>query len=286
MSAVTEINPPHPEVILGRVADVSGYPEVLPQNPGSRASTDYVLRTETADMLHVKVKHSRFEAYIPIGYFDSVSEDWRFPPELIEPGERQAMAKVGQYLYGAARPYVESELMLDAQHPVTVQAHQKVAAVLAPFKPLDWLKRDGVTEQLVSSTHQTHRVLGADEYTTTAATVDSLTYDPFSLGQVSPRQTRQVVVENGLLKLNYIGLQVESGRPGGKARSTRNVTLAVRSPGQQNIWFPNKNILTQKEWEALHVIPEMLGSLAMANPQFSPAHCAIMYNQPSRGMKQ
>lgn len=277
MNAIAEINPPHPSLIINRFVAATGYTEFLPQNFGPFVATDYLLQTESADTLNLLVQGAGSRGVVAMGRFDPVIQDWRFPPELVEPDERQTMARVGQNLYEQTRPFIHSETMVDAQHPVTVQARQKIAAVLAPLKPLAWLSRDGVDRQLLGPDDGGSSVLGADEYTTTFATVNNAIYNRSGLEQSAGR-AGQFVIENGMLALSYAGVQVESGRPGGVARSVRSIVLARRSPIQSNMWFPNKDAITQKEWEALHVIPEMLGSLAVTDPRFSLRHCALVYN--------
>jgi hypothetical protein len=214
-----------------------------------------------------------------IGRFDSAIEDWRFPPELVEPGERQRMAQVGRHLHGQARQFVMSEKMIDPQHPVTVRAHREVAATLAPLNPLGWLNRDGVSEQLVGIPDETGRVVWTDEFTTIIATLNDATHDRVDLNQGASAQPPQMVVEDGMLALSYTGLLVESGRAGGVARAMRSLVLATRSPSLQGVWQPNEDVLTRQEWQVVQDVPKLLGSLATIDPRFSPKHCAIVYNK-------
>jgi len=282
---------PDPDEVARRVAEATGRAKFNPDVP---AEIDTPIKEigfdiapgVAADTAVIRVRHSSEEKVINhkgeehpareteadavIGHYDPAARSWKFYPEFVPAAQQgplaaamEANAEVTQS-HIAVEAEVRGSGMMDVRHPVTVAAHQEIAAHLSGTGLIEALpERRGRRIPMEGEQFQ------VDEATSATCTIQ-LGVD----GRFRDDGEQDRFFE---LHVTYRGLRAGNTEDGTVERADFSIKVASR-PIEDPVWQPNEDLVTPEEWDILAGIPDILARYETIDPDFSVRDCAVFRN--------
>lgn len=285
---------PDPSDIARRASGLINYPRLNPdiQFPAEPMTEVYfdVVNDRTASRAAVIVHRSSRpdtakdgqlipgtsnRTHGPVGHYDPVSRGWKLYPEFVTDAERPGLRSAFEELaeVSAAMLQTDAECGLpyvDMHDPLTAMARTEMANLLMDT---------GVAKRLIDdlNARKPEQELTLDEYTsyTLGLSSDAMQFGVnngiTSLEQAEEGQEQRlafplVVAYQGILLITKMRV----------CRTVLEIPVASASMYQGKLWIPDRRRISTAEWDALSGVPSKLDMYKKIDPDFSPAHCAVV----------
>ncbi|HJQ08825.1 MAG TPA: hypothetical protein VJ836_05090 [Candidatus Saccharimonadales bacterium] len=278
---------PNPSLTAARYAAVSGeyegrldaYSSALERlNCYAMAG---VSAEEAAVLSAWRYPRETIRASFHLGYYDPARTQWILAPEYVDPQHHQPLnALLKEILPGVREELLKfgaaGEQIFDLYDVFTEQVRQEMAERLKPLRVRELLEYDSIRQLM-----EENGVLGADDATFCYPSLrpSMRTSEELSDIEIDDSLEGEDILPAQLLLLCYQGVKtVHPSNPGYSARGKAAIRLAKRSMADPDVWIPNIDLVTFKEWDIVQGIIQSLEAHAVSHPDFSLWHCAVAYN--------